>query len=130
MQNVAGQYAFKLSSPGGHFAPITNLFNVTNIPYAQKFTGNVVSNRTSTTLPNAMVLLVGPPRPGKGGPGGPPVAGAMANNAGSYSIPAPLGTYMLVAFKGNYLSDFSAAPVLTLGSGTTVSTNQIGRAHV
>jgi hypothetical protein len=123
MQNVAGQYAFKLSSPGGHFAPITNLFSVTNVPYAQKFTGNVVSNRTSATLPNAMVLLFGPPRPGKDGPGGPPVAGAMANNAGSYSIPAPPGTYMPVAFKGNYLSDFSAAPVLTLGSGVTVTTN-------
>jgi hypothetical protein len=123
MQNVAGQYAFKLSSPGGHFVPITTLFNVTNVPYAQKFTGNVVSNRSSTTLPNAMVLLFGPPRPGKGGPGGPPVAGAMANNAGSYSIPAPPGTYMVVAFKGNYLTDFSASPVLTLGSGAPVTTN-------
>ena len=123
MQNIAGQYAFKLSSPGGHFAPITSLFSVTNVPYAQKFTGNVVSNRTSTTLPNAMVLLFGPPRPGKGGPDGPPLAGAMANNSGSYTIPAPPGTYMVVAFKGNYLGDFSMPPVLTLGSGQTLTTN-------
>jgi Putative Ig domain len=123
MQNVAGQYAFKLSSPGGHFASITNLFSVTNVPYAQKFTGNVVSNRTSTTLPNAMVLLFGPPRPGKNGPGGPPLAGALANNAGSYTIPAPPGTYMVVAFKGNYLGDFSMPPILTLGSGQTLTTN-------
>jgi hypothetical protein len=123
IQNVAGQYAFKLSSPGGHFAPITNLFSVTNVPYAQKFTGNVVSNRTSTTLPNAMVLLFGPPRPGKNGPGGPPLAGGMANNAGSYTIPAPPGTYMVVAFKGNYLGDFSMPPILTLGSGQTLTTN-------
>ena len=123
MQNVAGQYAFKLSSPGGHFAPITDLFSVTNVPYAQKFTGNVVSNRTSTTLPNAMVLLFGPPRPGKNGPGGPPLAGAMANNAGNYTIPAPPGTYMVVAFKGNYLGDFSMPPILTLGSGQTLTTN-------
>src|ERR1035437_7211915 len=71
MQNIAGKYAFKLSSPGGHFAPITNLFSITHVPYAQKFTGNVVSNRTSTTLPSAMVLLFGPPRPGKNEPGGP-----------------------------------------------------------
>ncbi len=123
MQNVAGQYAFKVSSPGGHFAPITNLFSVTNVPYAQKFTGNVVSNRTSTTLPNAMVLLFGPPRPGKNGPSGPPLAGALANNAGSYTIPAPPGTYMVVAFKGNYLSDFSMPPIVTLGSGQTLTTN-------
>ena len=123
MQNIAGQYAFKLSSPGGHFAPITNLFSITNVPYAQKFTGNVVSNRSSTTLPNAMVLLFGPPRPGKNGPGGPPLAGGIANNAGSYTIPAPPGTYMVVAFKGNYLGDFSMPPILTLGSGQTLTTN-------
>lgn len=99
MQNIAGKYAFKLSSPGGHFSPITNLLSVTNVPYAQKFTGNVVSNSTSATLPNAVVLLFPPPRAGKNGPGGSPLAGVVANNSGGYSIPAPPGTYMPVAFK-------------------------------
>ena len=123
MQNIAGQYLFKLSSPSGRFAPITNLFSVTNFPYAQQFNGNVVSNGTSTMVPNALVLLFPPPRSGKSGPSGPPLAGALANNAGSYAIPAPPGIYSLCAFQSNYLGNFSTLPVLTLGSGATVTTN-------
>ncbi len=123
MQNIAGQYLFKLSSPSGHFAPITNLFNVTNSPCAQKFTGNVVSNGGSTLLPNAVVLLFPPPKPGKGGPDGSPLAGTVANNSGSYTIQAPAGTYMPVAFQSNYLADFATSPVLTLSNGQTISTN-------
>jgi hypothetical protein len=62
IQNLVGNYLYKLS---GHFTPpITNGFSVTNFPFAQKFTGNVVSNSTSTTLSNAVVLLFPPPRPG------------------------------------------------------------------
>jgi hypothetical protein len=123
IQNTAGQYAFQLFSPGGHFAPLTTLFSVTNVPYPQQVTGNVVSNGTSTTLPNAVVLLFPPPAPGKNEPKGHPLAGAVANNAGSYTIPAPAGTYMAVAFQPNYLASFATAPVLTLGSGATIITN-------
>jgi hypothetical protein len=126
IQNIAGQYAFKLSSPGGHFAPITSLFSVTNLPYTQKITGNVVSNGTSTTLPNAVVLLFGPPRSGDKGPKGPPVAGAVADNSGGYTIPAPPGIYAPAAFKAGYVVDFSTLPVITLSSGQTVITNLTG----
>ena len=65
VQNIVGNYLFKLSSPGGHFAPITNQFAVTNFPFPQTLTGNVVSNGTSTTLPNAIVLLFPPPQSGR-----------------------------------------------------------------
>src|SRR5215471_9418184 len=122
VQNLVAKYLYKLSSPGGHFAPITNSFNVTNFPFAQKFTGNVVSNNTSTTLSNSIVLLFGPPRVGHGGPGN-PLAGCVANNAGSYTIMVPAGTYTLVAFRSNYVSSFANPPVVTLGSGQTVTTN-------
>ena len=122
VQNLVAKYLYKLSSPGGHFTPITNSFSVTNFPFAQKFTGNVVSNNTSTTLSNSIVLLFGPPRVGHGGPGN-PLAGCVANNAGSYSIMVPVGTYTLVAFRSNFVSSFVNPPVLTLGSGQTVTTN-------
>jgi outer membrane protein assembly factor BamB len=123
MQNLVGKYLYKLSSPSGHFTPKTNLFSVTNFPYAQKFTGNVVSNGTSTTLPNAIVILCPPPGPGDSGPSGPPLAGAIANNSGSYTIQAPPRTYSLIAFKNNYVVNFSTPPVFTLSSGQTVTTN-------
>ena len=122
-QNIVGKYLFKLSSPSGHFTPLTNSFSVTNLPYAQKFTGNVIISGTSTTAPNAVVLLFPPPRPGHNGPGGSPLAGTVANNSGSYSIPAPPGTYMPAAFKSNYMVNFAASPVLTLSSGQAVTTN-------
>jgi hypothetical protein len=122
VQNIIGKYLYKLSSPSGHFAPITNLFSVTNFPYAQKFTGNVVSNGTSTTLPNAVVILFSRLGSGDNGPRN-PQAGAVANNSGSYTIPVPAGTYMPMAVKSNYLGNFATAPVLILASGATLTTN-------
>ncbi len=118
VQNIIGKYLFKLSSPVGHFAPLTSQFAVTNFPFAQKITGNVVSNGTSTTLSNAVVLLMP-------GPDSSPVAGAVANNAGSYTIQVPAGTYLPVAFRSNYLCNFSTPPVIVLGGGATVTTNLI-----
>ena len=114
VQNFVGKYLFVLSSPAGHFSPITNSFTVTKFAFAQKFTGNVVSN--STPVPNAVVLLFPPPRSGNHGPGT-PVAGTVANNSGAYSIQAPPGTYVPMAFGNNYVADYSASPILTLGSG-------------
>jgi len=123
MQNLVGKYLYKLSSPIGHFAPITTNFTVTNFPYAQLFKGNVVSNSTSTTLSNAIVLLFPPPRAGHSGPGGNPLAGVVANNAGAYSIAAPAGIYTLAAFSTNYVANFKNAPVLTLTNNATYNTN-------
>ncbi len=123
LQNIVGKYLFKLSSPSGQFTPVTNLFTVTNFPFGQNFTGNVVSNGTSTTLSNAVVLLFPPPRPGGGGPGGSPLAGVVANNAGSYTVQAPPGTYQLFSFRSNFLANMNTAPVLTLAAGLTSIAN-------
>ena len=123
MQNIVGNYLYELSSPGGHFAPLTNQFAVTNFPFPQMFTGNVVSNSTSATVSDAIVLLFPPPRPGHNGPAGNPSAGVVANNAGSYTVQVPPGTYTPVAFAGNYAANLSSAPVLTLAASQTITTN-------
>ncbi len=116
MQNMAGKFLYKLSSSIGHFAPLTNVFTVTNYSYGQMFTGNVVSNAAGGVVSNAVVLLLPSIK-------GSPLAGAVANNAGSYTIAAPPGTYALAAFRSNYLGNFGGAPTITLGSGATVTTN-------
>ncbi|HEY1662994.1 MAG TPA: putative Ig domain-containing protein [Verrucomicrobiae bacterium] len=121
-QNLVGKYLYVLSSPVAHFTPLTNAFTVTNFPFAQKFTGNVVSNSTSTTLSNAMVILFLPPGSGQSGLGQ-PVAGTVANHSGAYTIAMPAGTYTLVSFYTNFAANLQNAPVVTLGSGLTVSTN-------
>ena len=113
---AAGNYLYKLSSPSGHFPPLTNSFTVTNFPYAQKFTGTVFSN--SVAVPYASVLLFQ-----GSGHDLTPIAGAVADNAGVYTIPAPTGTYLLVAFKSRCYASTTAAANLALGPGATVSTN-------
>jgi hypothetical protein len=120
IQNLVGKYLVKVS--GNFTPPITNVFTVTNSPFLQKFTGNVVSNSSSTTLSNAVVVLFPPPRPGHKGLGQ-PLAGTVANNAGAYSIMMPAGTYTLVAFATNYVANVKKAPVVFLSAGLTVSTN-------
>ena len=113
-QNIVGNYFYVLSSPVGHFSSVTNSFGVTNFPFAQMFTGNVVSNGSSATVPNAVVLLLPPS-------GAPVAAAAVANNAGSYTVLVPPGTYTLVAYGSNYVA--SSSPVLTLGIGQTLTAN-------
>lgn len=122
-QRIAGKYLYKISSPVGHFLPITNSFAVTNFAYAQKITGTVVSNGTSTTLPNSIILLFPAPRAGGNHGPGTPIAGAVADNSGKYTIPAPPGTYVPMALKSNYVANYASSPVLTLGSGVTINTN-------
>jgi hypothetical protein len=116
IQNIAGKFLFKVS--GNFTPPITNVFTVTNFPFPQRFTGNVVSNNTSTVVSNAVVLLFSGPAAQSS-----PQAGAVANNAGTYTIPAPPGTYSLLAFRTNFLANMNTAPMLTLAASQTITTN-------
>ncbi len=116
MQNIVGQYAYVVSSPSGRFNAITNVLTVTNAGYGQAITGSVVSNNSSTTLPNSMVLLMGP---GKGKP----VAGTLTDHSGSYRLAAPPGTYNVLAVQANYVANTATLPSITLGSGETNTAN-------
>ena len=113
---IAGKYLFRVSSPGTHFAALTNSVTITNFPYAQKFTGTVASGGTAVS--DAVVILFQPLKDGLN-----PVGGAVVNNAGGYTLPAPTGTYLLAAFKSNYVADTTVAANLVLGSGATLNTN-------
>jgi hypothetical protein len=113
---IAGNYLFKLSSPAGHFQPLTNSLAITNFPYPQTFTGTVSSN--GVAVPYAGVILFQ-----GSGHDLTPIAGAMANNVGVYTISAPTGTYLLTAFKSQCVASTTAAANLVLGNGATVNTN-------
>jgi len=123
MQNLVGQYIFRVGSPIHRFSPATNLFLVTNTPYPQEFTGSVLNSSNGAPVPDAIVFLFPPSSPQNGGPSGPPLAGVVANNSGAYTLQVPPGNYWPVAFKSNYLTSFATMPALTLGSGATVVTN-------
>lgn len=115
LQHMVAKYGFKLSSLTGRFIPVTNFFTVTNFSYSQSFTGSVRSS--GVAVPNASVMVFEPM------PNFKPVAGTVANNSGNYAIKVPPGTYLLWAFKSNYVADLATAPVLTLTNGTTRGTN-------
>jgi hypothetical protein len=117
-QQIAGTYLLKLSSPSGRFTAITNTLTVSNLAYPQSFTGTVKSS--GTNVPYAAVLVFTPPTP-NGGIN--PVAGTIANSAGSYTLKAPVGTYLLWAVRSNFVTDLSSSPVLTLSAGATITTN-------
>lgn len=114
---IVGKYVFQLSSPAGHFTPITRTFTVTNFPYAQEFTGTVLSNAVG--VPYAAVILF----QSSGGNDLTPAGGAVADNSGNYTIQAPAGTYTMAAFKTNFVADSQAAANIVLGSGAIVMTN-------
>ena len=115
-QNLVGKYLYKVYSSSG---TVTNSLMVTNFPFAQSFTGNVFSNGTATVVSNAIIILFQPSSNGSLNP----KAGTVANNAGNYSIKMPTGNYLLVAVRSNFLANTTTAPLLNLGSGSTISTN-------
>jgi hypothetical protein len=119
VQNIVVKCLFKLSSPAGHFLPMTNGFNVTNFPFGPKITGNVVSS--GVNVPYATVLFFPAPRGGDNG-SGTPVAGMVANSAGAYTIQLPPGTYVPMALKSNYVANYTTSPILTLKS-SPITTN-------
>lgn len=121
IQSTVGKYLFVLSSTNGAFMPITNAFSVTNLPYGQQITGTV-TNSSGAAVPNALVILFPPPRPGHDDPGS-PVAAVMANNSGVYSIKLPPGSGVPLAFRSNYVGNYATSPLVTVNSGQTVTTN-------
>jgi hypothetical protein len=117
-QALSGQYAYVLSSTSGNFTPVTNLFTVTNAAFGQSFTGAVVCSGSNVSYAGVMLFTVP-----EGDSGMDFVAGALANGSGGYTVQAPVGTYLLMTYRDGYVDDLSAAPVLSLGPGATVTTN-------
>ena len=119
-QILTAKYIYELSSPAGHFQPLTCTFTVTNFPWGQSFTGMVLNN--GVAVPNASIILFPGANGGGNGPGN-PVGGAIADNTGAYALPAPPGTYILAAFKTNFVANLASAYGLVLTNGTPFSTN-------
>ncbi len=118
-QQLVGSYLYKLSSPSGRFAPITNEFSVTNVWYTQFFAGTV--RNSGTNVPNAGILVFTPSPDGEGL--GTPIAGTVASKSGDYAIRVPAGTYLLLAFQHGYVAEIQTSPMLTLSAGATIATN-------
>ena len=132
MQSLIGQYLYKISSPSGQFTPVTNQFIVTNAFPSSMVTGAVENASSLTNVPNAIVLLISTQTGALN-----VQAGAVANNAGFYSMGAPPGSYFLAAAKSNYVVDLDSQPEFSIFAKSTnnvtigltpATTNITGRA--
>jgi Carboxypeptidase regulatory-like domain len=108
-QTLVGQYLYRVSSPvsPAGFPSVTNLFTVTNAFFSTLVTGAVVNaaSPAQTNIPNAIVLLCL-------NQNGPLIvqAGAVANSAGTFSLRAPPGSYLMAAAKSNFVEDVAGQP--------------------
>lgn len=93
--NGVGEYLFKVWSPSGQS---TNSLAITN-SYPQEFTGTVLNG--ATPVSNAVIMLYAATLQS---PVEQVMGGGVANNAGVYTIQAPVGTYTLVAGKPNFVA--------------------------
>jgi hypothetical protein len=107
MQNLVGQYLYKISSPSGQFNPVTNRLIVTNTFFSSVITGAVGIAGTQTTISNAVVLLF------SSNNGLNVQAGTVANSSGLYTIRAPSGNYFIAAAESNFVADPQEVPLFT-----------------
>ena len=113
---AAGSHLFRLSSPGGRFAPVLQTLTVTQAAFGQRITGQITSG--GSAVPYATVALLV-----QVGQDIQFVTGAGADGSGNFSIAAAAGTYLVLPAKPGLVSDIAASPVVTLNSGQVITTN-------
>ncbi|MGH8023644.1 MAG: carboxypeptidase-like regulatory domain-containing protein [Limisphaerales bacterium] len=117
-QTLVGRYLYKVSSPSlaNGFAPVTNLFAVTNAYFSSLVTGAVVNASSSpnyTNVPHAIVLLC------LNQNGAINVqAGTVANSGGLFSLRAPPGNYFMAAAMSNFVEDVLGEEITITGPST------------
>lgn len=112
VQNMAGEYVVRVSSPSGSFAPISQRLSVAPEPYAQKVRGHVRTG--GTVVPNAYVALIT-----ASGEGGRFAGGVIADSDGQFEIQAPDGRYSLIATRPGLVGKFARSARFRLKQGAT-----------
>jgi hypothetical protein len=113
--NGVGSYFFRCSSPSNHFASTNLSFTVVSAPYSQMVQGTVINN--STNVPYAIVGLIRVVNNGNAIF----VAGGASDANGHYTLKAPVGNYLAVAFQRGYVGNFLLFPPVVLTSNATVT---------
>jgi len=118
MQTIVGQYLYKVSSPSGQFNPVTNLFVVNNAPFPSVVTGAVVNVSIGSNVPNAVLFLLSTANGGLN-----VQEGAVANNAGLFTLRAPPGTYFFVGAASNLVENLGQQSLVPLIANFTNNVN-------
>jgi len=114
---LAGAQLVRISSPTSAFAPFTCSLTVTLPAQAQSISGTVTDG--TDPVPYASVALLDATTDGEF------AGGIVADVNGQFTLPAPVGSYQVVAFKRGYLTNFGASPTVALGAGQTPTQNLV-----
>jgi hypothetical protein len=118
LENMVGNYIYKISNTNGNFTPMTEPFVVTNANTGQSLSGIIYSNGVSP-LPYAVVGAEEGTLAGANYLAG----AAVADSSGHYQLNLNSGSYVLIAVSPGYYFDESLAPVVTLTNGLSVTNN-------
>lgn len=98
--NVPGEFVYRVSSPGGHFAPVTARLTIIPVVEDQLFYGSVTA--AGAPVEGAFVAMLDPLGDYKEF-----IRGAVTDEDGLYDLKAPFGgEFDLVAVKPGFVSDF------------------------
>ncbi|MBI4658166.1 MAG: hypothetical protein HY735_04820 [Verrucomicrobia bacterium] len=111
VQNMAGEYVLRVSSPSGAFRPATQRLSVAPTPHPQRFSGQVRAG--GGVVPFAYVGLLTAT-----GAGGEFAGGAIADAEGRYTIQAPAGVYELMTARPGFVGDLGRSTLVRLSANT------------
>ncbi|MFI5398904.1 MAG: hypothetical protein ACHQ9S_25520 [Candidatus Binatia bacterium] len=106
---------YQVSPATSGFTPVTAPFTITQPAYAQKVVGQVTSG--GAAVPYAFTFLTDPALNGN------PIIAALADANGNFTLNAAPGSYAVSALKDGFVTDSSAAPVIPVNAGATVTQN-------
>lgn len=115
MGRFAGAQIIRVSSPTAAFTAFTRTLTITQPVEAQSITGSVTDG--SNPVPYAGVMLFDVTTDGELS------VGVVADANGQFTVAAPVGSYIVVAFKPGFVSSFDTAPVVSLGAGAALTQN-------
>ena len=112
VERVVGRYVYRITDTGGAQLA-TAAFQVNAWIFPQALTGSVTHASTNVPFATVLVLTAGSDNQFSGG--------TFADASGNYSLPMPVGNYLVVASRPGYVGSFDEAPVPTLASGINSS---------
>lgn len=109
---AAGQFIYRVWPTVSSIPIATGIFSVLPSAHSQRVNGRVIS--AGVNVPQALVALL------KIEGDQDLVAAGTSDASGNYTLTAPPGTYIVVAFKTGFLFDFQSPPVVTLTQADSI----------
>lgn len=111
-----GNYLYRISSPSGAFAPVTQSFVVRQKSAAQGLRGRITDAATGAPLTNAAVVLL------SGGGKGNGLGGTLINSNGYFALFTAPSNYMFWVVQDGYVGN-AAAGMATVSAGQFTTAN-------